>query len=552
MTSTKTRATTKADLESLYAEIEQRIVGKFEARIQRLEDEVDEQKEHARIWKARYFREKETSEELRGALSLALAEVKDLKKIVKEQQEQIQKQKSEIFELKKIVFGRRSEVSKAAPANEVALEKRSRGRSYGAKGHGRKRHSNLPQIEEILEFKGAERICQTCGLEYEEVGTKSSEQVNVEVKVENVTSTRKTIRKICRCTGSPAIKTPPAPLKLFRGSGYSLGFWGYVIFEKYHLQRPLNRICKQLEAYGLNLGSSVIVGGLRKLHDQEVFQPLIEEITSRIRSASHQMKDETGWKVFQEIEGKKGYQHWMWATRTKDCCLFELDASRSREVAKHTIAEAPVVVTSDMLKVYENLGDNVINSWCWAHVRRYLLSLATRPGLLELSESWVGKVDWLYHCNNQRLAAGTAEQFSIHDNSLRCAMSEFERQAKSNAKRSRDPEAKRVFKMIAEHWDGLEVFLDFPLIPMDNNLSEQALRNLIVGRKCFYGSGSLWSGQISAHLFTLFTTLEMNGINPQIWLLEYLTAVAKNGGRAPPNSADFLPWNTPPSHLLLT
>lgn len=104
MTLTKTRATTKADLESLYAEIEQRIVGKFEARIQRLEDEVDEQKEHARVWKARYFREKETSEELRGALSLALAEVKDLKNVVKQQQEQIQKQKAEIFELKKIVF----------------------------------------------------------------------------------------------------------------------------------------------------------------------------------------------------------------------------------------------------------------------------------------------------------------------------------------------------------------------------------------------------------------------------------------------------------------
>jgi transposase len=242
----------------------------------------------------------------------------------------------------------------------------------------------------------------------------------------------------------------------------------------------------------------------------------------------------------------------MWATRSRDCCLFEIDASRSREVAKHTIGEGPVVVTSDMLKAYEDLGDNVTNSWCWAHVRRYLLKLNTRPNLLEMSNNWVSKVDWLYHCNNERLAARNDQDFELHDKALRASMAEFKRLVKSNAKRSKDPEAKKVFKMISEHWDGLEVFVDLPQIPMDNNLTEQALRNLVVGRKCYYGSGSLWSGQFAADLSTIFTTLEMNGINPQVWLTEYLSAVAKNGGRAPPNSIDFLPWNTPPSQLLLT
>jgi transposase len=81
---------------------------------------------------------------------------------------------------------------------------------------------------------------------------------------------------------------------------------------------------------------------------------------------------------------------------------------------------------------------------------------------------------------------------------------------------------------------------------MDNNEAERVLRNPVVGRKNYYGSGSCWSGEQAAELFSIFTTLEMNGINARVWLLEYMTAVAENDGNAPPNAASFLPWNTPP------
>jgi transposase len=33
-------------------------------------------------------------------------------------------------------------------------------------------------------------------------------------------------------------------------------------------------------------------------------------------------------------------------------------------------------------------------------------------------------------------------------------------------------------------------------VPMDNNTAERDARLAVVGRKNFYGSGSLWSGQL--------------------------------------------------------
>ena len=78
---------------------------------------------------------------------------------------------------------------------------------------------------------------------------------------------------------------------------------------------------------------------------------------------------------------------------------------------------------------------------------------------------------------------------------------------------------------------------------MDNNRTERTQRGPVVGRKNYYGSGSLWSGKLAAMLFSVFATLKLHGINPRQWLTQYLEACAAAGGKAPGNVADFLPWN---------
>jgi hypothetical protein len=87
------------------------------------------------------------------------------------------------------------------------------------------------------------------------------------------------------------------------------------------------------------------------------------------------------------------------------------------------------------------------------------------------------------------------------------------------------------------------LFVDHPEIPMDNNEAERRLRNPVVGRKNYYGRGSIWSGVLSATLFTLFQTLLKNHLDPQKWLLAYFQACAEQGGHAPENIEAFLPWN---------
>jgi transposase len=111
-----------------------------------------------------------------------------------------------------------------------------------------------------------------------------------------------------------------------------------------------------------------------------------------------------------------------------------------------------------------------------------------------------------------------------------------------------EPAAKVMLSM-KEHWTGLTVFVNRPWVPMDNNVAERDARLAVVGRKNFYGSASLWSGQLAATMYSLLMTAKLWKLNPRTWLTQYLQACADNGARAPLDLEPFLPWSMAPARL---
>lgn len=84
---------------------------------------------------------------------------------------------------------------------------------------------------------------------------------------------------------------------------------------------------------------------------------------------------------------------------------------------------------------------------------------------------------------------------------------------------------------------------------MDNNVAERDARLAVVGRKNFYGSASLWSGQLAATMYGLLMTAKLWKLNPRTWLSQYLQACADNGARAPLELEPFLPWSMSAARL---
>jgi len=83
-----------------------------------------------------------------------------------------------------------------------------------------------------------------------------------------------------------------------------------------------------------------------------------------------------------------------------------------------------------------------------------------------------------------------------------------------------------------------------------NNVAERDARLAVVGlRKNFYGSGSRWSGQLAATMYSLLMTARLWGLNARTWLCEYLQACANNGNQAPSQPDAFLPWTMDAARL---
>ena len=107
------------------------------------------------------------------------------------------------------------------------------------------------------------------------------------------------------------------------------------------------------------------------------------------------------------------------------------------------------------------------------------------------------------------------------------------------------PARRKVLESLGNHWTGLTVFVEHPEVPMDNNTAERAERGPVVGRKNYYGSGAVWSGQLAAMLFSLLQTLPV-GSEPAAVADGVPDGVRRGGRRAGEDVERFLPWNLSP------
>jgi transposase len=111
--------------------------------------------------------------------------------------------------------------------------------------------------------------------------------------------------------------------------------------------------------------------------------------------------------------------------------------------------------------------------------------------------------------------------------------------------------AKKALATLDREWDGLAAHRDYPMISLDNNAAERAIRRPVVTRKNAYGSRNGDAARLAATAWTVTATAEMAGLNVLTYLTAYLDACGRNGGKplTGPELERFLPWKTGPADL---
>lgn len=455
------------------------------------------------------------------------------------------------------LFGRKTETT--APTVPLATPtgpppRRPRGQQRGQPGPKRRDYSHLPGVPEDHELPPERCSCSQCGLPFADFpGTEDSLILEVEVRAHRRIIRRRRYRPTCSCAAHPGIITaPPAP-RLIPKSILGVSIWVTLLLDKYLFYRPTYRLLADWATHDLDLSSGTVTDGLRRL--VPLFEPVYEALVRRSQGQTLWHADETRWLVFAGMEGKVGFRWYLWVFHSAEAVVFVLAAGRSHDVPEEHFGpvEGRGILVVDRYKAYQAIdkvkGGLIVLAFCWAHVRRDFVRVARSwPAQEGWALSWVERIGTLYHLNDERLKVRQdAAAFAVADGALRTAVTTFGERGRSElGEAGLHPAREKVLESLGNHWTGLTVFVEHPEVAMDNNTAERSQRGPVVGRKNYYGSGSVWSGSLAAMLFSLFQTLCLWGLNPRLWLTAYLEACAVAGGDAAVEVDRFLPWNLSP------
>jgi transposase len=347
-----------------------------------------------------------------------------------------------------------------------------------------------------------------------------------------------------------------------------------VLLRKFDLWMPLKRTIREWGELGPSISAGTWCGVFQKL------VPLLVALAEAIHRATQQecqfLMDETSWMVFAEVEGKDSHRWWLWVVVTPKAKVYILAPSRGAEVPKKFFGCEPgscslkrPFLMADRWPSYKVLEDWLRLAFCWAHVRRDFLEgqAGAKAGQIGWAQGWIEQIAQLYQLNDKRLELGrdlkgtpltapfvrmdparmaSAGYLQAQQSLERAVEAMKQRWEQELADPKLPAQRRKILTRLKEHWPGLTYFVAYPEIPMDNNGSERAIRSGVIGRNNFYGSGSLWSGQLMAATLTILQTARMQGVPLRAYLTDYLRACAQNGRQPPQDLERWLPWNYRP------
>ena len=464
--------------------------------------------------------------------------------------ETIELLRHEISDLKRALFGQKSErvvpvdreIKRKKRKEETPEEAEARRAKTRARREAAREKRRDTSVTEVVKHPAPD-ICAECGLSLAEAAhladEVSEEYEYVPARVLRREHRRE--RKVCSC-GCFAIGD--APVRVIEGGLYGPGLHAHAVVAKCGDSIPLDRQAKSFRRAGVPMSSSTLCDLFHR--SAELLDPIASRILELAALSGHVNADETSIKVQAKGECRRAYV-WDFIARDEAGHLmvaYRFSADRSGQTPIEVLGE-----TTGVLQVDGYTGYNQVTTpkkrkraGCWAHARRkYFAAIETQP-----DEAYVAidLIRGLYEVEYQAAEKGflrTERHAALRRTRSKAIVDELMRWAEELKPRYRPKSPLGVaLKYMLNQRDTLERFLDDVKIPLDNNIAEQHLRLIALGRKNFLFVGHDEAGRNLATLQGLVSTCFANGVNPQSYLTDVLIRIQDH----PQSRLDeLLPWN---------
>ena len=407
---------------------------------------------------------------------------------------------------------------------------------------------HLPRQNVVYPAPGGEH-CSCCGGKMSILGEDVSETLEY---VPGRFVVIRHVRPKHSCNSCDAIVQAPAPGRVIPRGIPGPKLLAHVAVSKFADHLPLYRQSVIYKREGMPLSRSTMAGWMGQV--AWLLQPLIDGLQDYVLASPKIHSDDTTLKVLEPGSGKaKTGRLWVnvrdnrkWSPNDPPAIFFKYSPNRKAEHPEAHLKKYRGYLQADAYAGYNRLYDPlrdagpVLAVGCWAHARRELVNIV-KADPSSIAAEGVAMIGVLYEIEDSAAGQDLEVRRALRDEA-RIIVNRFYLWVENTLSRiSAKSTLGRALQYFVNQREALVRYLDDPRLEIDNNIAENAIRVVALGRKNFLFAGADVGGDRAAAFYSLLGTAKLNDIDPDVYLADILQRIADG---FPINRInELLPWN---------
>lgn len=389
--------------------------------------------------------------------------------------------------------------------------------------------ANLPRVERVIACTPEQCTCKSCGQAMTVIGYDHSEQLDVEPAEYFVLVTKREKRACRRCEeGGVAAATVPA--KIIDKGLVSDRVVIDTVISKYSDHLPLYRQSAMLEREtGVEISRATLDGWVMRVG--ELLIPVAGAMGRELVGGSYIQADETPVDVQMHDRRGQNHQAYLWQYgKPGGSVVFDFRLGRGREGPKAFLGNFEGLLQTDGYAAYEKVGGpKLVHACCWAHARRKFFEAHQLCPGDSVAKGIVILIDQLFGIDAEARAqrCDLATRDALRQQQARPLLDTIKQQIEA-ARGQALPSSKlgNAITYTLTLWAKLTLFLDYPELELSNNLAENSMRPVALGRKNWIHIGSPQAGPKVAAILSIVETCRRLHIPVRKYLAAVLPGLA--------------------------
>jgi transposase len=357
---------------------------------------------------------------------------------------------------------------------------------------------------------------------------------------------------VCSCPDCSHFDQAPAPSRVIERSYAGASLLSHVAISKFVDHLPLYRQAMIFKRSGIDISRSTMADWMGRVAWE--IQPVIDAMARHVLASPKIHGDDTIIKVLEPGSNKtKTGRLWVhvrdnrsWNGKDPPAVFFKYSPDRKSEHPLAHLQDYGGYLQADAYAGYNKLYDAqrkpapVIAVGCWAHARRELFAIA-KADPHSVAVLGVQMIKQLYAIEDRARGQSLEVRRALREEARPIVIQFYEWVNATLARISSKSKLGEALGYFINQRETLARYLDDARLEIDNNIAENAIRTVALGRKNFLFAGADVGGERAAGFYSLMGTCKLNGVNPE----EYLTDILRRIADGFPNSRidELLPWN---------